>query len=102
MPRKPVTGKKRPRQKFIPGMEPPSIPLLDDAIIHYIETRDQRMQLTHIEVDAKTVIMNLMKDNELTTYRTPDDYLVNLESEMEMTLSVKHVKAKKEESNGEE
>lgn len=102
MPRKPVTGKKRPRQKFIPGMEPPSIPTIDAAVIRYVQLRDERMMLTQDEVKAKSAVMQLMKDHDLPSYRTPDDYVVTLESEMEMTLSVKHVKPKKEESNGEE
>lgn len=59
----------RDKQKFIAGTEPPSIPELDRAAESYVSLRDKRMNLTEDEVEAKTKLLEVMKDHKLEQYK---------------------------------
>ena len=48
--------KRKPKQQYIPGAEPPSIPEIDEAADDYVDLRDRRMELLDRETAAKDVI----------------------------------------------
>jgi hypothetical protein len=52
----------------LPGMETEVIPELEAAAVDYAGVRDQRMELTKVEVDRKDGLLLLMKSNGLDRY----------------------------------
>lgn len=59
---------KRPKQTFIPGTEPKTIPAIHRAIEEYVEARDKRMDLLEVEVERKGHLLNLMKEEKISDY----------------------------------
>lgn len=53
----------------LPGMEDAAIDELEDAAKRYVGIRDDRMAMTEKEVDAKDLVLTLMKRHEKETYR---------------------------------
>lgn len=53
----------------LPGMEDSAIEELEDAAKRYVGVRDERMALTEREVDAKDLVLTLMKRHDKETYR---------------------------------
>ena len=88
--------RKRPRQGYLPDMEPPSIKAVDRAALAYVEARDERMAKLKAETDAKDNLLALLKEHNLTSYEF-DGYTVTITS----TADVK-VRRKKEQEGGDE
>jgi len=61
-------AKKRAKQQFIPGTEPPSIPALDEAAEKYVGIRDDRMRLTKAEAKAIDELLDLLREHGLASY----------------------------------
>lgn len=59
---------KRPKQEFIPGTEPKIITDVHQAIEDYVAARDARMELTKVEVEKKTHLLQVMKAKGITAY----------------------------------
>jgi len=58
-----------PTQEFLPGAEPPKIAELDEAARVYVDIRNDRMQLTEQEIEARGVLLGLMIYHKLKLYR---------------------------------
>lgn len=82
--------KKRANQKPLPGMEDKRIKELDVAIEKYKDARDERMEATQAEVEAKKKLMGLMKEHKMTVYRSAD-----AELQAEIVVEEEGVKVKK-------
>lgn len=67
--KKKAAVKKGPRQTSLPGMEDRRITALDNAALSYAEIRDQRMDLSKSEVEAKSKVSDLMHANKKTHYK---------------------------------
>lgn len=94
----PRKRKPRTRQGFLPDMEPPSHKDIDDAAEDYVDARDARMRMLKTEIDAKGRLLERMREHALTTYKTPEDYVVTVDQ----LAQIKVKKAKAEaEANGE-
>lgn len=59
---------RKSKQGWIDGMEPPSIPELDDAADELADVRAQRMALTDAEAKSADRLMLLMKKHKLRVY----------------------------------
>lgn len=59
---------KRPEQQHLPGQEPKKIGPVHAAIEEYVEARDNRMELTKIEVEKKSVLLAAMKKAGIESY----------------------------------
>ncbi len=66
---KPTRTKK---QLQIAGTEKKSIKEVDAAAEAYVEARDERMQLTEREVEARDALITVMKKHKLDLYRDDD------------------------------
>lgn len=60
-------------QEHLPGMEPPRIEAIDDAARRYRRIRNERMELTEQEVEARGELTALMVGHKLTTYTVQPD-----------------------------
>lgn len=69
----------RPRQGFIPGTEPESIPVLDEAAESYVQARDGRMAAGKTEIERHDKLLGLMHEHGLDAYEF-DGYIVSLAS----------------------
>lgn len=58
----------RPRDQHLPGLEPKTIPAVHKAIEEYVVARDNRMELTKIEVEKKAVLLAAMKAAGIKQY----------------------------------
>lgn len=47
-----------------PGVEPPSIPKIEEAAEAYVEIRHKRMALTEKEVTARTILSHVMGEHK--------------------------------------
>ena len=63
---------KKPRQQRIPGTEGQKIKELDHAAEQYVAARNERMELTESEVEARDALIQVMEQHELTVYRDDD------------------------------
>lgn len=59
---------KRPKQEFIPGTAPPSIPEIDAAAETYVDARDERSNLSIEEKEAHDNLLGKMKEHNLDRY----------------------------------
>ncbi len=84
----------RPKQQFIPGTEPLSVPEIDKAAEEYVDCRDTRTADLKLEIEAKNVLLALMKEHGFDSY-TFDSYIVT----RDVIEGVK-VKRKKTEEKG--
>lgn len=64
----PETKKKKPKQRHLEGMEPPSIPKLDKLADTYVERRGERMAMLQSEIAARDLLEAAMHENGLTSY----------------------------------
>jgi len=78
------------KQETLEGMEEVSIPEIDLAMEDYQDLKEHRMKYLAKEVEAKEVVHNLMKQNNLTVYRY--DSLIAEIRPGEETVAVKRVK----------
>ncbi len=88
---------KKAKQGHLAGMEPPSIPEIDDAANSSADVRRRRMALTEQETTAADALLALMHEHELKVYDCPDGKKVEISA-----LEKIKVRRPKEESNGEE
>ena len=93
--RKKPKRRDRPKQRYLKGMEPRSIPEIDRAADAYRDVRDERMGLTERETELSTALCEAMNKHKLVHY-TYDEYVVDLGN----TEKVK-VKKRPAEVNGE-
>jgi hypothetical protein len=56
------------QQTEIPGTERKTIKEIDAAAEAYIEARDERMELTKREVEAKSLLLEAMQKHNVDTY----------------------------------
>lgn len=88
----------RVKQQFIePGMDPPTIPEIDEAAEEYRRVRDRRMELTKEEARHNELLLGLMKKHNLSEYRY-DGTEVSVAKEKEKA----RVRRIKEESESDE
>ena len=87
---------KKPRQKHLPGLKPPSIPALDEAAETYYEVMIERCKLSKDEDAAKDNLIDRMKQHDVERYETPDGLVVTLTSKSNVRAKRKNV-----EENGE-
>lgn len=87
---------KKPKQGFLPDMEPPSIREIDDAADALAETRSDRMKLTEIEITLAADLLGLMHKHRLTTYQTAEGKTVTVDVNEKV-----RVRKTKAEGNGE-
>jgi hypothetical protein len=95
--RKPRPKRDKAKQGHLQGMEPPSIPAIDDAADAYRECRTERMTLTETEAELQAKLLALMHENKLKTYVYGDPPFVCNVVELEKVK----VRKQKAESNGE-
>ncbi len=84
----------RPKQQFIPGTEPPSIPEIDQAAEAYYEAMKERLPYTAEEKAAKETLINKMVEHRQVRYEF-NGFVVNLVDSKNVV-----VKPKKTEENG--
>lgn len=106
--RPPGSGKKQQHAASeLPGMvgkgvERVSIPEINRAISRYVKARDERMELTRKEVDAKTALIEAMKENKAKLATDSEGVMIYKHDDLVCTL--KHgkdeVKVKVEEDDG--
>lgn len=61
------------------GVEVKRIRSINNAADKYVDVRDQRMALTEQEVEARTNLLNLMKEHKLEMY-SYDGHVVKIET----------------------
>ena len=69
---------KKPKQGFLPDMEPPSIKAIDDAAENYWEVMMERTKLSKEGDEKKTALIEVMRENKLDRYETPEGIVVTL------------------------
>ncbi len=89
---------RKPRQQWIPGAEPLSIPEIDAAAEHYRTTRRDRAALSVQEREEMYSLVELMKKHDLPAYETADGFIVYAISKTKCAVKKKKDKS---ESNGE-
>lgn len=90
-------ARKKAKQAHLDGMEPPSIKAIDDAAENYYDTMQDRVKLSREEDEAKTALIEKMKEHGFERYE--------YEGKVVMLTSKSNVKVKaknKAEENGEE
>jgi hypothetical protein len=89
-------ARKRVKQEFIPGTEPPRVREIDDAAETYYEAMMERVKLSKDEDEAKQNLIDKMVKHDIERYETPDGLVITVTNK-------KNVKAKKKnDDNGEE
>lgn len=88
---------RRPKQGFIPGTEPPSVPAIDAAADTYYDAMQERCRLSKEEDEAKVNLMDKMKESGFHIYQTPDGLIVRL---LDGKTNVKVKRKNDGESNG--
>jgi tRNA isopentenyl-2-thiomethyl-A-37 hydroxylase MiaE len=61
-----------------PGVAPKKLKILDAAVDEWRDIVDKRVALTKQEVEALEVVVNLMRENNITAYQYGDDQQVVL------------------------
>lgn len=77
--------KRMPRQKTLPGMTDAKIAVLEHAALVYAEVRDERMNWTKKEVEAKQRVQKLMHKQNRTHYQRAN-IEISLEPENEKVI----------------
>lgn len=99
-PKKPRAKREpKPKQNYLPieGIEPPSIPALDDAADTYYEAMQERIGLSKEEDEAKTNLLMKMKEEGLARYETKHGLVVDV-----LDTSKLKCKKKKDAEEGDE
>ncbi len=78
------------KQQRLKGTEDKRFPDVEEAAEAYRDVRDERMELTEKEIDAKSELMARMKEHKLKTYRIPHSGL-----EVEVVAGEETVKVRK-------
>ncbi len=66
---RPGRAKRMKEQAQLPGTEDEKNPIVHGKAIRYAEVRDERCKLTKDEKEAKTDLIETMKENGLTRYQ---------------------------------
>lgn len=77
-PKKRASRPPRPKQGYLPTMEPDSFPEIDRLADSYRDIRDERMEMTKEEVKAADKLEIAMKSHGLQTYEY-DGQIVRLQ-----------------------
>src|SRR5665213_350459 len=85
---------KKEKQKSLPGMEDRKLPELHSAAEEYVSIRDHRMQLTEEEVEAKGLVLQLMKKFDKQVYVCEDIEIKRVHEDE--TIKVKRLKKAKD------
>ena len=83
-----MARKAKLKQKHFKGMEPPSIPAIDQAAEEYADIRDSRMELTKEEVELQEKLKELMEKHKLTSYEY-DGNLVTISADTKVKVKKK-------------
>jgi hypothetical protein len=83
---------KRASQPRLPGTQDGSITALDNSAREYVEIRDERMELTKRETKLKKKLLDLMHENNRTTYRYQDVDVELIQEPAEEIVKVKIIK----------
>jgi|SRR6516164_154896 hypothetical protein len=75
------------------GVERVQIKAVDAAIMRYVAARDERMELTKNEVDTKTALIKLLRDNadKIGVVKVGDDEVITYRHD-ELIVTLKHGK----------
>lgn len=87
-------------QTEIPGTERPSNPEVEEAAEEYRLLRDQRMQLSEKEGQAKAALLEKLKAHNLTSYRYADQDGVERKIMIQEKENVKIAKVKTSDDSG--
>lgn len=64
-------GKPKLRQKYLPGMKPPSNPKIDRAAETYEDAKSELSRAGNDMKDSELTLRSLMKEAKLDYYKTP-------------------------------
>ena len=80
---------KRAKQLAMPGTKGPVFKDLDKAAEDYVEVRNERMELTEREVEARDRLVAAMQKHSLTSYRVDADpaLLVTLKDDVKVKVT---------------
>lgn len=90
---------KRPKPTYLPGLEPVSIPALDQAVETYYDSIQDRLPYTEKETEAHDNLQEKMIEHGQDRYETPDGLVAIRTSKSK--CSVKRKKQVEPEVNGE-
>ncbi len=76
-PKKPRGRPRKDRPAYLPTMEPPDIPEINEAAYAYVELRDQRQAVLKEEIDARLALETLLFKHGLAIYEF-DGYMIEL------------------------
>ena len=92
-------AKKAPRQKALPGMTDRRVAVLEKAALHYADVRDERMEWTKKEVEAKKRVQVLMHEQKRQHYSRAN---IEIDLEPEGEKVIVRVRDRKESPGGDE
>lgn len=87
-------SRRKPKQKHLPGLEPPSIPKIEKLADTYVERRNERMAMLESEIAAKDLLFAAMNEAGLKHYEY-DGKIIDV-------VAVEKVKVKKAKSEDDE
>lgn len=91
--------KRKPKQKHLPGLEPPSIPKIEKLADTYVERRNERMAMLESEIAAKDLLFAAMNEAGLKHYEY-DGKIIDVVAVEK--VKVKKAKSEDDEGEGEE
>lgn len=89
---------KKPKQGYLPEMDPPRNRAVDAAAETYFDTMQERCKLSKEEDEAKDNLIDKMKESGMDRYETPDGLVVTVTSKS--NVKVKRKGTGEEEANG--
>lgn len=90
---------RKPKQGFLPDMEPPSISELDGAAEIYDDAKLERCKLSKAEDEAKNQLIDLMHKHKLIKYETTSGIVVEMLNKT--NVKTKHKKSESQEGDDE-
>lgn len=78
-------GRQKGEQQHLPEMEPKKIPRIHNLALSYVRMRDERMDLTKQETEAKALVVAAMQDEGIAEYLW-DDVQVQLTTTLELKV----------------
>lgn len=83
--------KKKPKQSYLPDLEPPSIPEIDEAADAFFDLAREKAKVQKEEDEAKEKLIEVMKKNKLKRYETPDGKVVTVAETSKSKVKVEQV-----------
>lgn len=83
---------KQLKVEHLPGMKPPSIAEIDEAMEVYVDKRDSRMEMLQSELEAKAHLQVVMEKHGQKNYRNTEGDRTCIIEAGEPTLKVKKEK----------